>query len=188
MLSPDRQTCAIIRRVVPDNTYSCATKVSLQTPIAIRDPSVPFHSPPTILTCSSSWNGAFICSSRIHLFKLANKPLFLGSDMSSSEDHEDCDDPPPSRPIPLTGSELDDDMDADMDDYRSSQILEIDYINVPTLRKLEMRRDEYQSFPEESKVKRCVREVTREGGLWYKTVFADGHMDLVSCYKLHDEG
>lgn len=188
MLSPDRQTCAIIRRVVPDNTYSCATKVS-----------------PTNTNCHSRSICAFpfafydsyvqlVLERRIHLFKphslfkLANKPLFLGSDMSSSEDHEDCDDPSPSRPIPLTGSELDDDMDADMDDYRSSQILELDYINVPTLRKLEMRRDEYQSFPEESKVKRCVREVTREGGLWYKTVFADGHIDLVSCYKLHDGG
>jgi hypothetical protein len=70
-------------------------------------------------------------------------------------------------------------MDDDMDEYEDSQILEIDYITLPTLQSLGMRRRDYQSFPEEMKVVRCVREVTREGGLWYSTVFADGHTDMV---------
>lgn len=128
---------------------------------------------------------------RIHLFKLATNPLFLNGDMSSSEDDEDRGDRPPSRPIPLTDSELDNDVDIAMDyigHHHGSQILEIDHIAVPTLRKLKIRRQEYQSFPEESRVERCLREVTGEGGLWYKTVFADGHTDLVNCYKHHEGG
>lgn len=103
--------------------------------------------------------------------------------MSSSEDHDDWDDPPPARPVPLEGSEFDSDMD-DTRRYHSSHTLEIDYIAVPTLGTLEMRRDEYQRFPEESRVSRCVREVMKDGGLWYTTVFADGHTDLVSYHKL----
>lgn len=111
--------------------------------------------------------------------------------MSSPDDHKDWDDRPPSGPIPLTDSEIDSDVDTDMDNighHHNSQLLEIDHIAVPTLRKLKIRREEYQSFPEESRVERCVREVTREGGLWYTTVFVDGHTDLVNCYKHHEGG
>lgn len=122
---------------------------------------------------------------------MANSPLFLNGDMSSSEDHDDWNDPPPSRPTQLTSLELGDNAGDDMDDiesYRGSQTLEIHFIAIPTLEKLEMRRDEYQSFPEENMVRRCIREVTKEGGLWYKTVFMDGHMDLVSCNRFHALG
>lgn len=76
----------------------------------------------------------------------------------------------------------DDASDGVSDVNMEPQFLELDKVVIPTLEKLGTHRSEYRAFPEEGRVERCIREVTKDEGLWYLTAFAGGHTDLVSTY------
>lgn len=84
------------------------------------------------------------------------------------------------------------DTDDSMDDADAAETYQmIHYIRVPTLAELGQRRSDYavvppspspvtQESPRGRRVLRILQEVTRDGGLWYKTLFVDRHIELVS--------